>query len=184
MRRALAIVLLLVSVPVMAGAQAPEPSTAQLARSVIVFDPSRSVTVFVLDRSVTELRTEEKVATQTVVTISSDVLFDFDSAALTPAAAGTVKALATRVARSTGPVTVVGHTDSVGDEAYNQNLSNQRAQAVGETLRAALPAGAQVTTEGRGAREPVAANTEGGKDNPAGRAQNRRVSISFTPPGP
>lgn len=80
-------------------------------------------------------------------------------------------------------MTVAGHTDSVGDETYNQNLSDQRAQAVGEALRAALPAGAQVATEGRGAREPVAPNTEGGNDSPAGRAQNRRVSISFTPPG-
>jgi len=74
--------------------------------------------------------------------------------------------------------------DSVGDDAYNLNLSNQRAKAAGEVLRAALATGTQITTEGRGAKEPVAPNSEGGKDSPEGRAKNRRVTVSFTAPGP
>ena len=182
MSRAWLTALLVASQPV-TGAQVPEPSSAQLEQSITVYDPSRSVTVYSIDRSVTVLQTEEMVAEQMVVSISSDVLFDFSSAALTPAADDTVRKLAARVTGTTGPVTVVGHTDSVGDDDFNQKLSNQRAQAVGEALRAALPAGAQVVTEGRGAKEPVAPNTEGGKDNPAGRALNRRVTISFRPPG-
>jgi OOP family OmpA-OmpF porin len=74
---------------------------------------------------------------------------------------------------SQATVSVVGHTDSVGDTAYNQTLSQQRAQAVASALQAAAPAQYQV--EGRGESEPVA--DEAGGD--AARAQNRRVTITF-----
>ena len=165
------------------GTQAREPTTSELATSVTVFDPSKSVTVYDVEKSVSPLQTEARSGDQTVVTISSDVLFDFGSAALTSDAAAKVKALVSRIDRGR-PVAVVGHTDSVGGDAYNDNLSNQRAQAAGMVLRVSLPAGTQITTEGRGAREPVAPNSSGGKDDPVGRAKNRRVTISFTPRAP
>ncbi|CAA9237938.1 MAG: hypothetical protein AVDCRST_MAG76-1605 [uncultured Acidimicrobiales bacterium] len=170
-------------VPLGIGTQAPEPTTSQLASSVTVFDPSRSVTVYDVDKSVSPLQTEARSGEQTVLTISSDVLFDFGSAVLTSDATAKINALASRV-NGARPVAVVGHTDSVGGDAYNDNLSNERAQAAGTVLRASLPPGAQLTTAGRGAREPVAPNSSGGKDDPVGRAKNRRVTISFSPRAP
>jgi len=130
--------------------------------------------------SVTVLKTEEKVAGQTVVTIGSDVLFDFGSATLTPDATVKIKDVAGRIGAGARPVAVVGYTDSIGDDAANVALSVRRAEAVAAVLRPAAPSGTQVTTEGRGEREPVAPNEAGGKDSPEGRARNRRVSISFT----
>jgi len=69
-------------------------------------------------------------------------------------------------------VRVVGHTDSTGTDAVNYPLSVARAESVRSyvTTRGVSPL--RVVTEGRGSREPVAAN-----DNAAGRAQNRRVEI-------
>ncbi|MBW3651141.1 MAG: OmpA family protein [Actinobacteria bacterium] len=174
---------LLVSVPLGIGPQTLEPTTSELASSVTVFDPSKSVTVYDIEKSVSPLQTETKSGEQTVVTISSDVLFDFGSAVLTSDATAKVKALAPRI-DGARPVAVVGHTDSVGGDTYNDNLSNQRAQAAEMVLRASLPTGTQITSEGRGAREPVAPNSSGGKDDPVGRAKNRRVTISFTPRAP
>lgn len=75
---------------------------------------------------------------------------------------------------------MAGHTDSIGTPAYNRGLSTRRARAVQAELRRALGGGAPpVSARGRGESDPVAANTEGGEDNPAGRARNRRVVISF-----
>lgn len=114
------------------------------------------------------------------MTIGSDVLFDFGSATLTPDATAKVKEVAGRIGPSSRPVAVVGYTDSVGDDAANVALSVRRAEAVAAVLRPAAPSGTQVTTEGRGEREPVAPNEAGGEDSPEGRARNRRVTISFT----
>lgn len=175
-------ILLTISPPMAASGQA-EPSTRELAASVTVFSSKElaaSVTVFYPTGSVTLLTTEEKVADQTVVTIGSDVLFDFGSATLTPDATAKIEEVAGRIVAGAQPVAVVGYTDSVGDEATNVALSVQRANAVSSVLRLAAPSGVQVTTEGRGEREPIASNRVGGKDSPEGRARNRRVSISFT----
>ncbi len=174
------VVALLFAVP----AQTPQPSAEALASSVVVFDPAGSVIVYDLTGSVTLLQTEAKSGAQTVVTISSDVLFDFGSAVLTPAATAKLTELAGRITGTTQPVAVVGYTDSIGDDASNAALSNQRAQAAGAVLKSALRAGPPVTTEGRGAKDPVAPNSTGGKDDPEGRAKNRRVTVSFTPRGP
>ncbi len=177
-------VVSLLAVPFAVPAQAREPSTSELAASVTIYDPRGSVTVYETRNSVTVLRTEAKKGEQTVVTISSDVLFDFASATLTSEATAKLKELAGRIGGTTQPVTVVGHTDSIGDDASNAVLSNQRAQAAGAVLRASLPPGTQIATEGRAAREPVAPNSSGGEDDPVGRAKNRRVTVSFTPRTP
>lgn len=128
-----------------------------------------------------DVRTAE--TTQSVqVDLSSDVLFAFDSATLSPEAATRVAEVATRIAAdATGPVQVVGHTDSVGDDAYNDALSEQRAAAVAAALSTAAPADYEVS--GRGESEPVAPNQVDGADNPAGRQLNRRVTITFATGG-
>jgi len=73
-------------------------------------------------------------------------------------------------------ITVVGHTDSVGDAAYNQSLSEQRAQSVASYLRSQAIAGQRFNVMGGGEQSPVASNS-----TREGRAQNRRVEITLTP---
>lgn len=71
-----------------------------------------------------------------------------------------------------------GYTDSMGSPSVNQPLSQQRAEAVKAALAAAVP-GLSGTAAGHGANDPVAPNALGGKDTPAGRAENRRVTVTF-----
>ena len=73
-------------------------------------------------------------------------------------------------------VTVFGHTDSTGDAAYNQRLSEQRAASVGNYLiqRGVLPA--RIVTAGQGEMQPVASNA-----TPQGRQANRRVELVIRP---
>jgi OOP family OmpA-OmpF porin len=69
-------------------------------------------------------------------------------------------------------IEVVGHTDDVGDDAYNQELSEQRAMAVRDYLVAAGVDGSKIATVGMGESMPVASNT-----TDEGRAENRRVDV-------
>lgn len=97
-----------------------------------------------------------------------------------PGAAGKVAQLAARLRQARGAVTVVGHTDSVGTPVANLALSLARAQTVRAALLKGLTGRAvQVVASGRGELAPVAPNMTGGKDNPDGRAKNRRGVISF-----
>ncbi len=74
-------------------------------------------------------------------------------------------------------VRIVGHTDSIGSDEYNQRLSERRAQAVKAYLVSKGIAASRLTTEGRGEQEPIADNTRNGRDNPEGRAMNRRADL-------
>ncbi len=73
-------------------------------------------------------------------------------------------------------VEVAGHTDSVGSASYNQKLSEQRAQAVGNYLTSRGINGQRLIITGAGANHPVASNS-----TDAGRAENRRVEITIVP---
>jgi outer membrane protein OmpA-like peptidoglycan-associated protein len=123
---------------------------------------------------------------QSVVSLAADVLFEFGSADLTPPAekvvAQAAEILATK-ADPAQPVAVVGHTDSVGSARENQALSVRRAESVLAALqRDPRLASLALQPEGRGADEPLTANTlPDGSDDPAGRALNRRVTLSYTP---
>ena len=74
-------------------------------------------------------------------------------------------------------VEIGGHTDNVGTPAYNLTLSEERAEAVKAWLVAHGVAASRLTAHGYGDTMPVAPNTIEGKDNPAGRALNRRVEL-------
>ena len=74
-------------------------------------------------------------------------------------------------------VQIEGHTDSIGSEEYNLELSELRAQAVKQYLVSKGIAASRLTTEGRGEADSIAPNTEDGKDNPEGRAMNRRAEL-------
>ena len=77
---------------------------------------------------------------------------------------------------ATAPLTVRGHTDAKGSDAYNDALSLRRAQAVARALHAQT--GRQAAVQGLGKRQPVAPNTTpDGRDDPVGRQLNRRVQI-------
>ena len=73
-------------------------------------------------------------------------------------------------------IQVVGHTDSTGSAAYNQDLSERRARSVAGILTAGGVSQGRVATTGRGASQPITSN-----DTAAGRAQNRRVEILIFP---
>lgn len=112
-----------------------------------------------------------------VFTAAADVFFAFDSATLSDRAREELARIAQQVDEAgLRTISVVGHTDAIGDDAYNLDLSKQRAEAVRAVLTEALPS-ATVTAEGVGEAQPVAPETVDGQDNPDGRAANRRVEI-------
>ncbi|PIV91659.1 MAG: hypothetical protein COZ20_08350 [Gallionellales bacterium CG_4_10_14_3_um_filter_54_96] len=99
--------------------------------------------------------------------------FDFDSAKLRPAADGKLKEVAEFAATyQDAKLDVSGHTDSTGSDAYNQKLSERRANAVKADLVKRGVASDRIVTEGYGEAKPVASNK-----TKAGRAENRRVEI-------
>jgi OmpA-OmpF porin, OOP family len=121
------------------------------------------------------LREEVEEDERTTVALSTDVLFAFDSAELGERARATLADLASALADVDGPIEVVGHTDSVGSDDYNRDLSERRAEAVAEVLRDELGADADLRVEGRGSSDPVATESD---DDPEAAARNRRVEIS------
>ncbi|MBO9662497.1 OmpA family protein [Dokdonella sp.] len=119
-----------------------------------------------------------------VVDLPGDVLFDFDKSDLRadalPVLDRIVGLLAAFPARG---VAVNGHTDSKGDDAYNDGLSRRRAETVHRYLheRDGSPARA-FDVRGFGEKQPVASNTHAdGSDDPQGRQKNRRVEIVLRP---
>jgi outer membrane protein OmpA-like peptidoglycan-associated protein len=133
-----------------------------------------------LVRSGTALLTVNETEREIRVSLSADVLFDFDKSNIRPDAAQALEQLATVIRqRSHGIVRIEGHTDSKGTNSYNQRLSKARARAVEDWLvhkdgfRPGLFA-----TEGFAARRPVAPNAKpDGRDDPEGRQRNRRVEL-------
>lgn len=113
------------------------------------------------------------------VSMLGDVLFDFDKAAIRPAAEPTLRDIASLVkSSSAGVVTIEGHTDSKGSASYNKELSLRRAKAVAQWLASQGVDPARLSTKGLGDTRPVQPNKlANGADNPQGRAQNRRVEF-------
>lgn len=107
------------------------------------------------------------------VTFAADAFFDFGKSTLKPDAKAKLDDL---VAKTKGlnleVIIAVGHTDSVGSDAFNQKLSVARAEAVKTYLTGAGIEKNRVYTEGKGKKQPVADNK-----TDEGRAKNRRVEI-------
>ncbi|MBU1192632.1 MAG: OmpA family protein [Gammaproteobacteria bacterium] len=111
------------------------------------------------------------------IDISSEVSFDFGSAAIKPAFRSTLDKVADVLKRyERSIVHVVGHTDSVGSDAYNQRLSEQRAQAVIDYFASVGVSRDRLRSEGRGETEPRDSNA-----TEAGRQLNRRVEVFVKP---
>ena len=113
----------------------------------------------------------------TTLTFEDGVLFDFDKSGIRADAAQTLDAVAAVLDSLDVPQAAVsGHTDALGSDDYNQELSEKRAASVVAGLEDRGVATA-LTSEGFGETRPVAANETNGVDNPAGRQLNRRVEI-------
>ena len=113
------------------------------------------------------------------VTLASDVTFDPDSDALTDQADGQLSAISARLAEypGGGGGDIVGHTDDIADEAYNEDLSERRARAIQTRLGQVADLSAwTVTASGRGESEPAVEGT-----SEEARAVNRRVVVTMTP---
>jgi outer membrane protein OmpA-like peptidoglycan-associated protein len=122
----------------------------------------------------------EETATEVHIELAADILFDFDKAEILPKAKETLKQVAKVIQeKAKGVVSIEGHTDAKGSDAYNQKLSERRATAVKDWLvKQEGLRKIQFTTRGFGAKKPVAPNTKpDGSDDPEGRQKNRRVEI-------
>jgi outer membrane protein OmpA-like peptidoglycan-associated protein len=109
------------------------------------------------------------------VTFDSGILFPFDSAELTAQARTNLRKLAASLqdeARTN--VTVVGHTDSVGKDSYNQQLSERRGRAAVDYLVSQGVASSRLVSSGVGEAEPIASN-----ETDQGRRENRRVEVAI-----
>lgn len=116
----------------------------------------------------------------TLVSLPGDVTFDFNKATIRPAARPTLDKLAELIkAQTPSSVAIEGHSDSKGNDGYNQRLSEQRATAVRDYLISVrMVDGTKLTTKGFGELKPVAPNaTPEGGDDEAGRQRNRRVEV-------
>ena len=107
------------------------------------------------------------------VTLAADVLFDFDKAVLKSEGKSKLDDLANKIRGINLEVVIaIGHTDSIGSDAYNQKLSVRRAESVKSYLVSKGVEPNRIYTEGKGEKQPVASNKS--KD---GRQKNRRVEI-------
>lgn len=132
-----------------------------------------------IDNLLKDLRAR-KVGTEIQVSLSGDVLFDFDKWNIRKEAEDTLHKLAKLIQElHKRRILIEGHTDSKGSESYNLELSLKRSDSVRNWF---LSKGnlkeVEIVVEGYGESKPVAPNTKvDGSDNPEGRAKNRRVEI-------
>lgn len=119
----------------------------------------------------------ERQSDRLLVTFPGDTLFDSGSSMISPGAGQRLQSLAQTLARyPESQVVVRGYTDSVGSEASNLRLSEDRANNVRNYLVSAGVAPSRVTAMGFGEQFPVATNA-----TEAGRQQNRRVEVEIVP---
>jgi outer membrane protein OmpA-like peptidoglycan-associated protein len=119
--------------------------------------------------------TVERVGEGIQVTFESGLLYDFDSDAVKPTARQNLAQLATSLEKyPKSDLLILGHTDSVGTDAYNKGLSVRRADAAAEYLVSRGVDRSRIGTGGLGEEEPIAANAED-----AGRRRNRRVEVAI-----
>ncbi|MFC7703042.1 OmpA family protein [Plastorhodobacter daqingensis] len=137
-----------------------------------------------LDRQAAELRNSvgsnidvRNTGNELIVTMPQDILFATDSAVVRADLQRDLRAIAGNlISYPNSTIQIVGHTDSTGTAAYNQNLSERRANAVAAVLRDSGVPSSRIVAYGRGQDQPVASNATA-----EGRMQNRRVEIIIRP---
>ena len=150
-----------------------DPEQSQIDESLVELEPE----IYDLDKGIEDVETTKASGGDTVVTLDTDILFDFDSSELSEAAKKKIKELVADLPTDS-EITVGGHTDSKGEDDYNKKLSEDRAKVVAEVLTSE-DSDLDVTAKGFGESEPVESNEKNGKDDPEGRAKNRRVEIRY-----
>ncbi|MBI5472684.1 MAG: OmpA family protein [Ignavibacteriae bacterium] len=134
-----------------------------------------------MDKQAEEMRRDiknakiERVGEGIKITFDSGLLFRTNSARLSPAAETNIRELARILQKyDDTDILVEGHTDSVGADSYNQDLSEERADAVSNFAKGLGVKGARFTTVGYGETQPVTSNSSA-----EGRQKNRRVEIAI-----
>ncbi len=109
-----------------------------------------------------------------LVTVPGDRLFETDSFRIQTSAYGVLGRIGEALARAPErSALIIGHSDAIGDAAYNRTLSERRARAVREFLVDRFKINVdRLAVEGRGEDDPIATN-----DTPAGRLANRRIEV-------
>ena len=119
--------------------------------------------------------TVERVGEGIQVTFASGLLFAFDSDSIQAAAGANLRELASSLQKyPDSQLLIVGHTDNVGDDSYNQLLSQRRSNSAAAYLAAQGVARTRLAATGKGESEPVTTN-----DTDAGRQKNRRVEVAI-----
>lgn len=117
----------------------------------------------------------ERVGEGIQVTFASGLLYDYNSDDVRADAARNLRTFAQSLDKYPGTdVLIVGHTDDIGGDAFNQDLSDRRARAAASYLVSQGVERSRLRTLGRGESEPVASNSDEG-----GRSRNRRVEIAI-----
>jgi outer membrane protein OmpA-like peptidoglycan-associated protein len=134
-----------------------------------------------MDKQAAELREDlegaevERIGEGIKITFDSGILFDFDSDNLRSASVQNLNELADVLKKyDDTEILIEGHTDSVGSESYNQELSVERAQSVSGFLDEQGVENSRIIIRGYGEAQPVAAN-----ETETGRQQNRRVEVAI-----
>ena len=119
--------------------------------------------------------TVERVGEGIQVTFASGLLFAFDSDSIQAAAGTNLRELASSLQKyPDSQLLIVGHTDNVGDDSYNQSLSQRRSNSAAAYLAAQGVARTRLAATGKGESEPVTTN-----ETDAGRQKNRRVEVAI-----
>jgi outer membrane protein OmpA-like peptidoglycan-associated protein len=117
----------------------------------------------------------ERIGEGIKITFESGILFDVNSSTLKPAAMENISKLATILNKYPDTdIRIEGHTDSTGNDQYNQELSVKRAESVSNYTKMQGIKGARITTIGYGKTQPIESN-----QTAEGRAKNRRVDIAI-----
>ena len=119
--------------------------------------------------------TIQRVGEGIAVTFASGILFPFNSTEILPDGRANLQQLASSLEKyPNSDILIVGHTDSVGTDAYNLDLSQRRAMAASSYLQTLGVPADRLHAVGKGETEPIQPN-----DTDAGRAQNRRVEVAI-----
>jgi OmpA-OmpF porin, OOP family len=159
--------------PPVVAAPPPPPEPAPVPREVVAAppppEPCHAPAGFQVDENC-------HIIEQTVVVRAVD--FEFNSTQLTAPAQHTLDEVAAALTSQAGLlVEIQGHTDSIGTDAYNLNLSMRRAESVKAYLVSKGLSASSLNAKGYGKTRPIASNATA-----EGRAQNRRVAFEITNP--
>ena len=128
-----------------------------------------------LEKELGETATVERVGEGIRITFDSQLLFDFDRSSLKESNKRDLEKLAETLKELPDTdLLIVGHTDNVGSNSYNQSLSKKRAAAVSKYLASLGVSKSRLNINGKGESQPAVSN-----DTEENRSQNRRVEIAI-----